>query len=156
MALLLRLHPHQDVLRGGRQQRRQAGPRSLLQVSSRVCVYCRSVLVLPRVHCVRAVDCVRHASPSPERIDSFLCSDKVVHALTIFRANSNQRNTSTALLQSDVWALGIVLLELLLGRFPYALAHADDGGDYLDLLDSIASQEVPICLRPVTISSAFR
>ncbi len=43
--------------------------------------------------------------------------------------------------QSDVWALGIVLLELLLQRFPYSLADADDGVDYLDLLDSISSQE---------------
>ncbi len=44
-----------------------------------------------------------------------------------------------------MWALGIVLLELLLQRFPYTLADADDGVDYLDLLDSISSQEVCPC-----------
>jgi hypothetical protein len=41
-----------------------------------------------------------------------------------------------------VWALGIILLELLLQRFPYTIPAADDGVDYLDLLDSISSLEV--------------
>ena len=50
--------------------------------------------------------------------------------------------------QSDIWATGIIILELVLRRFPYALADLDDGGDYLDLLDSIASNEVKLLLPP--------
>ena len=43
------------------------------------------------MNCVHTVDCVRHASPSPERIDSFLCSDKVA----ISRANWFQTNATS-------------------------------------------------------------